>query len=964
MTRLFRLFLAFVFAVTLTQTWAAEKPNIVLIYADDLGYGDLSCYGAELIQTPHIDQLAREGRRFTDYHSASAVCSPSRYALLTGEYPSRINLFNPLFLHDGLALDPSQSTLASMLKKEGYKTACIGKWHLGMGDTAPDWNGALKPGPLEVGFDTFFGMPTVNSHPPFVWVQDHHVVGLDPKDPFVFGKPSISKPYPEKRNIGDLGGADEAHRLYEDERVGTTIAKKAVEYISKTGDQPFFLYLATTNIHHPFTPAPEFQGTSKAGRYGDFVHELDWIVGQVETALDKKGIKENTLLIFTSDNGGMFNDGGQDAWKAGHTLNGELLGFKFGAWEGGHRVPFIVRWPGKVPAQSVSDHLMGSVDLFATLAEVVGYKLKGREAADSFSALKLFTEQNPDPVRDHLLIVPFRETHVSLRKGDWMYIPDQSSGGFGGNRGGPEAIRRSGRPNSDITADGQIKPDAPKAQLYNLKSDLPETTNVYREHPGEVRKLDFELRLRMAARGTRSGLTSVEVDGAFASKPNFIIIFCDDMGYADIGPFGAQGYQTPNLDRMAAEGMIFTDFHVGFAVCSPSRSALITGSYPKRISVNGNFGPESKTGLNPNEFTIAEVLKQENYATACFGKWHLGHQPEFLPTSQGFDEFYGLPYSHDMWERHPENGTRYNFPVLPLYEGKSVIKSQLTPEDQKKHTRNLTHRTVEFIEKNKSHPFFIYLPHPLPHVPLYTAPEFEGKTRRGLYGDVVEELDWSVGQILAALDKNGLRDNTLVVFTSDNGPWLRYGDHGGSAGPLREGKGTFFEGGFRVPGIMSWPGKIKKGAVNNHFAATIDLLPTFASLAGAPLPKDRIIDGHDIRPLLFGWETTDYNRTFYHFSGANLSAVRNGKWKLVLAESSYVVWEQGNGGLPGQGSTRHEMPLSLYDLEADVGETNNVADKYPAIVAKLQNLASRARADLGDGKLPGNNVRPLGGRDN
>lgn len=442
------------------------------------------------------------------------------------------------------------------------------------------------------------------------------------------------------------------------------------------------------------------------------------------------------------------------------------------------------------------------------------------------------------------------------------------------------------------------------------------------------------------------------------SKPNFIVIFCDDMGYADIGPFGAKGYATPNLDRMAAEGMIFTDFHVGRAVCSPSRSAIMTGSYPKRVSVNGNFSPTSQTGLNPAEITIAEVLQQQDYATACFGKWHLGHQPEFLPTNQGFDEFYGLPYSHDMWDQHPENGTRYHFPAMPLYEGADVINPELTVADQGAHTRKLTERTVQFIEQNKSNPFFIYLPHPLPHVPLLMDPNFKGKTVRGDYGDVIEELDWSVGQILDSLDTNGLRENTLVIFTSDNGPWLRYGNHGGSAGPLREGKGTFFEGGFRVPCVVSWPETIPAGTVNRQFAATLDLLPTFAALAGAPLPAGRIIDGQDISPLLLDEETPDYERTFYYYQGPNLSAVRHGPWKLILP-GSYTVWEKGNDGLPGQERTRPQIPLSLFNLDTDVSETTNVAEQHAHIVAEIQALADIARQDLGDGKTPGANVRPL-----
>ena len=288
-----------------------------------------------------------------------------------------------------------------------------------------------------------------------------------------------------------------------------------------------------------------------------------------------------------------------------------------------------------------------------------------------------------------------------------------------------------------------------------------------------------------------------------------------------------------------------------------------------------------------------------------------------------------------------------------------MINPALTPEDQSAHTRKLTERTVQFIEQNKSQPFFIYLPHPLPHVPLFMGPDFEGKTERGAYGDVVEELDWSVGRILDTLDANGLRENTLVIFTSDNGPWLRYGDHGGSAGPLREGKGTHFEGGFRVPCIVSWPGTIPPGTVNSQFAATLDLLPTFAALAEAPLPPNRIIDGQDIRSLLLGEETKDYERTFFYYQGPNLNAVRQGKWKLILP-SSYTVWEKGHDGIPGAQQTQHQIELSLYNLDTDVGETTNVADQHPRIVDEIQALADAARLDLGDGQTVGANVRPLG----
>ncbi len=340
-----------------------ELPNIVVIFADDVGYGDLSSHGATHVDTPNIDRLAAQGRRFTDAHSASAVCTPSRYALLTGRYPVRHgNLWSPIFLKAPLAVDPERTTVADIAKEAGYATACIGKWHLGFGDKEPtDWNAALRPGPLELGFDYYFGVPVVNSHPPFVFVENHYVVGLDAADPFVYDEEAETRIFDEKFRIDEIGGARAAHAGYDDEQVGTVLTEKAAEWIRDRAqeDPPFFLYFATTNIHHPFTPAKRFQGSSRAGRYGDFIHELDWIVGEVIKTLDEAGVADNTLVIFTSDNGGMLNRGGQEAWRAGHRLNGDLLGFKFDAWEGGHRVPFIARWPGKIEAGSESDALVG-----------------------------------------------------------------------------------------------------------------------------------------------------------------------------------------------------------------------------------------------------------------------------------------------------------------------------------------------------------------------------------------------------------------------------------------------------------------------------------------------------------------------------------------------------------------------------------------------------------------------------
>ncbi len=489
-------------------TLNAAPPNVVVIFADDLGYGDTSCYGATKVHTPNIDRLAAEGRRFTDAHTASAVCTPSRYCLLTGEYAFRGDHWAPVFLKVGLIVDPDKTTVADVMKRSGYRTACIGKWHLGFGEETPNWNGALKPGPLELGFDYYFGMPVVNSHPPFVYVENHHVVGLDPDDPFVYDEVADTPIHLEKMGINQIGGAKAAHELYDDTYVGTTLAGKAVSWIKQHKDNPFFLYFPTTNIHHPFTPHPQFQGTSEAGRYGDFIHELDWIVGEVMRALDEEGIADNTLVIFTSDNGGMINLGGQDAWKRGHNQNGELLGFKFDAWEGGHRVPFIARWPGKIPAGTVSDELVSNVDLMATLAALTDQRLKGGEGPDSFNILPALTDEPKKPIRDHLVLSALRETHLSLREGDWMYIPAQAGGGFGSPKvgthafGGFPALQFAGQKNSDME-NGTIKPGAPDAQLYNLKSDLQQTKNVIRDHPEIAEAMKRRLAEIRAANGTR-----------------------------------------------------------------------------------------------------------------------------------------------------------------------------------------------------------------------------------------------------------------------------------------------------------------------------------------------------------------------------------------------------------------------------------------------------------------------------
>lgn len=435
--------------------------------------------------------------------------------------------------------------------------------------------------------------------------------------------------------------------------------------------------------------------------------------------------------------------------------------------------------------------------------------------------------------------------------------------------------------------------------------------------------------------------------------PNIVVIFADDLGYADLKCFGSPFADTPQLDRMAAEGRRFTDFHVAQAVCSASRMALLTGCYPNRVGILGALGPAANHGINRDETTLAEVLKAKGYATAIYGKWHLGHHPEFLPTRHGFDDYFGLPYSNDMWPRHPTA----KFPDLPLIEGEKTI--ELNP-DQSKLTTWYTERAVKFIEANQSRPFFLYLPHAMPHVPLFVSEKHSGQSQRGLYGDVIREIDWSVGQVLESLKRLKLDEDTLVVFTSDNGPWLSYGNHGGSALPLREGKGTAWEGGVREPCIMRWPGRIPAGTVCRELSSTIDLLPTIASLAGAALPSQRI-DGLDISELLFNDAAKSPRKEFWYYWGDGLHAVRSGKWKLHFPHNYVHVDEPGQDGRPGKLS-QPKTELALYDLDNDVSEVTNVASEHPDIVTRLTALADSARDDLGDSlqKRTGKNLRPAG----
>ena len=445
-------------------------------------------------------------------------------------------------------------------------------------------------------------------------------------------------------------------------------------------------------------------------------------------------------------------------------------------------------------------------------------------------------------------------------------------------------------------------------------------------------------------------ISSFLVSSLFSKPPNFIIIFTDDQGFEDIGCFGSPKIKTPNLDKLAAEGRKFTSFYSANSVCSPSRASLLTGCYPVRISIPGVLFPRHEIGLNPDEITIADLLKSKGYATSCIGKWHIGHKPKFLPTRQGFDSYYGIPYSNDMTIDPEANlaadiKLREGFTLdrirnekpkkdfVPLMRNEEVIEY---PCDQTTLTQRYTEEAVQFIEENKNKPFFLYLPHTMPHIPLFASEKFKGKSERGLYGDTIEEIDWSVGEIMKSLRDNNLDKNTLVIYTSDNGPWKLKGGRGGSAHPLRGFKFQTYEGGMRVPCIMHWKGKVPAGSSCDEIAATIDLLPTIAGLSGAEMPNDRTIDGKDIWPLIAGKKGAQTpHKIYFFYKGNKLESARQGKWKL-------------------RRSGKNSQPVELYDLASDISESKNLAKENEILVNEMIN-----KMNLFDEKLK-KNQRPAG----
>lgn len=899
-----------------SQVEKGRRPNFVVIFTDDQGYGDLSCYGGEHVSTPRIDQMAAEGSRLTSFYVAAPVCTPSRAGLMTGCYPTRIGMakgsrHGVLLAGDSKGLNPTEITIPEVLKTVGYKTGMFGKWHLG---DQPEFL------PTRQGFDEFFGIPFSHDIHPFHPRQSHHNF---PALPLLDGEKVI-----EMDPDADF--------------LTKRFTERAVSFIQKNKDEPFFLYLPHPIPHAPLHVSPPFMKgvsaevvtklSSEDGNidyrtrdqlFRQAISEIDWSVGQILDALKTNGLDENTFVIFTSDNGPPKN--------SVFASPGPLSGHKGSTLEGGMREPTVVRWPGTIPAGKPNDQLMTTMDLLPTFAKLAGAEIPTDRVIDGKDIWPTLVGEAETP--HEAFFYHGGKNLKAVRSGKWKLH-----------------INKKGKP----------------VQLYDLESDIAEKTNLIKSNPQVVKRLNGFLKsfaeelannsrpaafvenpkpLSMVSAKTTSPATT-PASSTDPSKPNFVVIFADDLGYGDISCYHSKGVQTPHIDALAADGFRSTDFFVPANVCSPSRASLLTGRYPMRcgmpVARHGGKRKYDDYGFDSDEITIPELLKPAGYRSLMVGKWHLGMEVEGShPIDAGFDEHLGIPSNYAK-QRGPDYNT--------LYRGKDVEQKNVPCQTL---TKLYTDEVVNFIGRQKDQPFFIYVSHHIVHNPLLPSKPFVKTSQKGKYGDFVKELDHSTGRIMQAIKDAGIDDNTLVVFTSDNGP-----TRNGSAGGLGGGKYCTMEGGHRVPGIFRWPGKIPTGKVSNTTMTSMDLLPLFCELAGVEQPKDRKIDGENILPILQGDESTTPHKFLYYYNGTNLQAVREGDWKLHLPRTAadQPFWSKKKDKTKGFVTLDENR---LFNLASDLGEKANVAGENPEVVERLLKQAETTRAELGDVRTTGSDQRKI-----
>jgi arylsulfatase A len=965
-----------------------RKPNVIVIMADDLGYGDISCNGSKNISTPNIDKLAKEGRRFTSGYSSASTCTPTRYSLMTGTYAFRTPGTGIAAPNAGAIIQPGTETIATIMKKAGYATAVVGKWHLGLGEKQPNWNGELKPGPLEIGFDHCLLLPTTNDRVPQVFVQGHRVRNLDPKEPLWVGDKKPSDDHPTgiteraklkldwsrghndtvHNGIGRIGFyTGGAKARFKDEDLADEWVRECDRWITSQKDSPFFLFFASHSVHVPRIPHERFQGKSGLGLRGDAILEFDWQVGEVMKTLDRLNLTENTLVMLCSDNGPVLDDGYQDGAveKLGtHKPAGPFRGGKYGVFEGGTRIPFIARWPGRIKL-SVSDEVVCTIDLAASLATLTGVQLEKTTCPDSFDVLGALLGDLGAKGRDHLLQQDNSSSNFGLRVGKWKLVRQRTTAK---DKAGP-AYRES---------------------LFDLESDPGETKNVADQHPDETKRLHDILEKELTERKSRPDVAS-----SVPKRPlNVLFIAVDDLR-PEFGCYGAKHIHSPNLDRLAARGVLFNRAYCQQAVCSPSRSSLVTGTRPDTTKV-WDLQTHFRTAL-PNVVTLPQHFKQNGYFVQGMGKMYHGSlddPPSWSTplTSAKAKGMYGRPENNTIVEAKKEAMRKATPSVRAKMRSYGPAFESSDVPDNSFHDGALADQAVKALQKfaTKDQPFWLGVGFIRPHLPfvapkkywdLYDPSKIELATnpflpkgapdyaimpggelrsyhgmpggeipkdtarqlKHGYYaaisymdaqlGRVLDELDrlkldWCVGEVMAAIDKHKVADNTLIIFTSDNGG---VGDRSGHKcnGVLRGFKGAAYEGGTRVPFIVRWPGQVPAGKTSGSVVSSVDLLATCEAITRIPLPKDAGPDSFDILPALQAVKPSKPCRdTLIMQPLVNNLAIRKANWKLIPAFT------------PVKGESQ---PAELYDLEADLSEANNLAEKHPDKVRELTALLDEQR---------------------
>ncbi len=967
-------FLSLLAAVSASgQDRDAAKPNVIVIMADDLGYGDVGCYGAkpENIATPRIDQLAAQGLRFTSGYCSAATCTPTRYSFLTGTYAFRKPGTGIAGPNSPSLIQPGTETLPSLLQQAGYQTAVVGKWHLGLGapGKGPDWNGDLKPGPLEIGFDYSFLLPTTNDRVPQVYVENHRVLNLDPSDPLWVGhhKPSddhktgishrdtLKMDWSHGHNstihngISRIGFYTGGHAArFRDEDLADKWVEKSKEWITQQKDTPFFLFFASHDLHVPRMPHERFHGKSRTGFRGDAIVQLDWCVGEIVDHLEAEGLAEDTLILFCSDNGSVLDDGYKDGAVEklhDHQPAGSYSGGKYRIQEGGTRTPFITYWPGTIEP-GISEEVVCTIDLAASLASYLDIDIPKDGCLDSLDVMGALLGHTDAKGRSYLIQQDNGrqgpDSPMGFRKGDWKLQRMFAD---------PASMRKSPPRDHPDYATPEYR-----YGLYDLATDPAEAKNLATTKPAVLKRMQAELqRLLDAGRSRPVTYEHTIGDHEPTQKPNVIYVLADDLGYGDLGCYGQQKLRTPHIDRLASEGMRFTDHYSGNTVCSPSRAVLMTGQHPGHVHCRGN-GSENGAALDPDMICLPRLFKNAGYTTGAYGKWGLGYTHEDgapNPLSHGFDHFSG-------WKSQG---------IAHTYYPSSIVRDGIeTPLEEGTYIHDLIMADAfDFIKESaqSQQPFFCYIPTAVPHAAMHAPEELHDKWRKvypqfdritAKYGapagepcppvqnpvagfaGMMENFDNQIGQMLELLVELGVDDDTLILFASDNGAHREGGhkpDFWDSNGPLRGLKRDLYEGGIRSPFLARWPGKIAAGETSDHISAFWDVLPTMAELVNQPTPEQS--DGLSFLPTLLGKGKQREHDSIYHefILAGNHSytgrSIRFGKWKAVQNK------DKQSGKM---------LPIELYDLSSDIGESKDLAHENPDQVKKAEELMEKAHRPI------------------